>query len=68
MIYYHKGLSNICFSLLGKRICKKNQLSNWDQRPLNKKQIKYAALDSYILLEIFEKLNNDSKYKELIKL
>ncbi len=63
-----RGLSNMSLNLIGKKLCKKNQISNWELRPLRKEQIHYAALDAYILIEIFEKIINDDKYKELIKI
>lgn len=57
------GLVKLCLFLLGKTICKMNQCSNWLNRPLTKRQIHYAAMDAYILIELYEALI-DSKRKE----
>ena len=37
-------------------------MSNWERRPLRESQMHYAALDAYILIEIFESL--EEKLKE----
>ena len=37
-------------------MCKYEQISNWERRPLRKSQMHYAALDAYVLLKIFENL------------
>jgi hypothetical protein len=52
------SLANMCMDILNKPLCKKEQMSNWDIRPLRMKQLHYAALDAYVLLllhESFEK-------------
>ena len=43
-------------SILDKEICKAEQISNWERRPLKKSQQHYAALDAFILIEILKKL------------
>uniref|UniRef100_A0ACB8F0A7 Uncharacterized protein n=1 Tax=Sphaerodactylus townsendi TaxID=933632 RepID=A0ACB8F0A7_9SAUR len=54
-----KGLSLLVQHVLGKPLDKTEQLSNWEKRPLHERQILYAALDAYCLLEVFTKLQND---------
>jgi hypothetical protein len=52
------NLSELCKKILSKELCKGEQVSNWERRPLRKRQLHYAALDAYILLKIYEKLNH----------
>ena len=40
--------------LIGKKISKYEQRSNWNRRPLKKTQLHYAALDAQICLHIFD--------------
>jgi ribonuclease D len=42
--------------LLGFRISKSAQTSNWEAAQLNEKQISYAATDAWVCLEIYKKL------------
>lgn len=42
--------------LLGFRISKSAQTSNWEAEQLNEKQISYAATDAWVCLEIYKKL------------
>lgn len=42
--------------LLGFRISKSAQTSNWDASTLTKKQIEYAATDAWVCLELYQKL------------
>jgi ribonuclease D len=42
--------------LLGFRISKSAQTSNWEAPTLNEKQISYAATDAWVCLEIYKKL------------
>lgn len=42
--------------LLGFRISKSAQTSNWDAEMLTKKQIEYAATDAWVCLELYRKL------------
>lgn len=44
-------LTKLCF---GKGLNKGNQLSDWCKRPLSQDQIDYAALDAYVLIEIYD--------------
>ncbi|RWS16936.1 exonuclease mut-7-like protein [Dinothrombium tinctorium] len=51
-----KGLSKLTFILLKKYVNKDEQFSDWGRRPLRENQIKYAALDAFCLLMIYERL------------
>ena len=42
--------------LLGFRISKSAQTSNWEAAKLNEKQISYAATDAWVCLETYQKL------------
>jgi len=44
--------------LLGFRISKSAQTSNWEADELNEKQISYAATDAWVCLKIYEKLKS----------
>ena len=44
--------------LLGFRISKGAQTSNWETETLHEKQISYAATDAWVCLEIYKKLAN----------
>lgn len=43
--------------LLGFRISKSAQTSNWEAETLNEKQISYAATDAWVCLKIYERLH-----------
>jgi ribonuclease D len=52
-----EGVKKLTGLLLGFRISKSVQTSNWESPSLNEKQISYAATDAWVCLEIFKKLN-----------
>lgn len=52
------GLSTICKEIFCKELCKYEQCSNWENRPLRKSQIHYAALDAVVCVQIFKELNS----------
>lgn len=47
------SLSCVVQSCFGKPLEKSEQCSNWELRPLRESQIEYAALDAYILMQIY---------------
>ncbi|MEO0454701.1 MAG: 3'-5' exonuclease [Verrucomicrobiota bacterium] len=47
------GLRNLCGMLLGFRISKKAQVSNWARQELTAEQIRYAATDAWVSREIY---------------
>jgi ribonuclease D len=48
-----KGLKKLAAIVLRKRISKSQQVSNWDAEELTEAQIRYAATDAWICLEIY---------------
>ncbi len=50
------GLRNLAGLFLNGRISKAAQVSNWEQNPLTRKQILYAATDAWVSLRVFEEL------------
>ncbi|HAA12165.1 MAG TPA: 3'-5' exonuclease domain-containing protein 2 [Cytophagales bacterium] len=50
------GARNLTAIFLGFRISKNQQTSNWEKNPLTEGQVRYAATDAWICLEIFEYL------------
>ncbi|CAF4759437.1 unnamed protein product [Pieris macdunnoughi] len=53
-----KGLSSLVQICFGVPLKKSEQCSNWELRPLRQTQIYYAALDAYVLLEVYNYLQN----------
>lgn len=59
-----KSLRNLSAIVLGKRISKAQQLSNWENEQLSDKQIYYAAVDAWVCRQIYMKFREadyDSK-------
>lgn len=56
-----KGLSELTRKCFGKPLNKSECISNWDARPLREAQIRYAALDAYVLIQIHEFIQNKIK-------
>jgi ribonuclease D len=53
-----KGLKKLSAIVLGRRISKSQQVSNWDADQLTEAQLRYAATDAWICLEIYNTLRN----------
>ncbi len=51
------SLVKITAQVLGFRVSKSQQLSNWEAEKLTEKQQKYAATDAWVCYEIYRKLN-----------
>ena len=47
--------------MLHRRLCKFNQTSDWQCRPLRKAQLHYAAMDAIVLSKIFLKLKIEAE-------
>lgn len=52
------GLKKLVANVLGFRISKKSQTSNWEQEPLTQEQIEYAATDAWVCRQIYHILQN----------
>ena len=50
------GLKKLTATILGYRISKSAQVSNWENKRLTEKQIRYAATDAWVCLEMYNKL------------
>ncbi|CAJ1399841.1 unnamed protein product [Effrenium voratum] len=51
------GLGKLCELYLEKHLDKSLQCSDWDQRPLSAEQIRYAAADAAVLLDLAEAMD-----------
>ena len=54
------GIRNLTSILLGNRISKKQQTSNWESSTLTENQIIYAATDAWVCIDLFKKLDQMS--------
>lgn len=57
-----KGLSELTRKCFGKPLNKSECISNWDARPLREAQLRYAALDAYVLVQIHDFLQDRLKF------
>lgn len=58
-----KGLKKLAALVLGIRISKSQQTSNWESANLTDQQLNYAATDAWICLKIYERLKEiEAKY------
>jgi len=54
----NRGLRGLCAALLGFRISKSAQTSNWGRKELTKAQIKYAATDAWVGRELYKAIKS----------
>ncbi len=52
------GLKKLAANVLGFRISKKSQTSNWEQDELTREQLVYAATDAWVCQQMYEVLTN----------
>ena len=57
-----KSVKKMSAIILGVRISKTQQLSNWEAATLNEAQQKYAATDAWICLQMYRKLQRSAKH------
>ena len=57
-----KSVKKMAANILGVRICKSQQLSNWEAETLNPHQQMYAATDAWICREMYLKLMESEKH------
>jgi len=51
-----KGLKKLAANILGLKISKSQQTSNWENNILKKQQLEYAATDAWVCYKIYNKL------------
>jgi ribonuclease D len=56
------GARNLTAMLLGFRISKRQQTSNWEANELNENQLRYAATDAWVAKEIYLKLIQSKEF------
>jgi ribonuclease D len=52
------GLKKLVANVLGFRISKRSQTSNWEQDELTREQLEYAATDAWVCRQLYETLTN----------
>lgn len=52
----HEGVRSLSAIFLHIRISKTQQTTNWERETLNEKQLRYAATDAWVCLEIYNRL------------
>jgi ribonuclease D len=63
----HHGLKGLAAVLLGFRISKSMQRSNWANSPLSEKQIRYAATDAWISRELYLEMKRRGLVDEYLR-
>ena len=59
------GLAVCCEMLMEKKLCKQEQMSNWESRPLRFSQEHYAAMDAWVLVQLQDKLFDQAKKQKI---
>lgn len=59
--YKSIGARKLCALILGKRISKSQQTSNWEAPTLKSAQMAYAATDAWICLEMYNRLQDQKE-------
>jgi ribonuclease D len=59
------GLKKLVANILGFRITKKSQTSNWEQDDLTHEQLEYAATDAWVCRQMYEVLSNHNPVNRL---
>ena len=54
-----KSVRKMSAIILGKKVSKTQQLSNWEAQQLSGAQLKYAAIDAWVCREMYLKLKSD---------
>ena len=57
-----KSVKKMAAIILGVKISKAQQLSNWEAEHLSESQMKYAATDAWVCREMYQKLQNSEKH------
>lgn len=66
--FLNVGVRNLSAMVLGIRISKSEQVSNWEAPVLTAKQMLYAATDAWACLEIFLKLKDEGHLDEIFSI
>lgn len=63
-----KSLKKLAALILGIRISKSQQTSNWENETLTEQQLRYAATDAWVCLELYNKLKEvESRFMPPLK-
>jgi ribonuclease D len=60
-----KSVRKMAAIILGRRVSKSQQLSNWESSHLSEAQLKYAAIDAWICREMYFKLEDYNAQTEI---
>lgn len=63
--FHNVGVRNLSGMVLGIRISKSEQVSNWEAEKLTQRQQRYAATDAWACLEVFKQLREEGALDSL---